>query len=101
MCIPCFRYAIYLVDINHDGLWETRGTLVYYTDLVCEMIILIIDIIHHIHMVVSIWLPTCMPLPACQLQYFASRFGLDNIKFEFPDSIKNFLFCHEISLLEN
>lgn len=47
------RYTIYLVDINHDGLWETRGSLSYYTDLVCELLVLVIDLLHYIHMVVS------------------------------------------------
>ena len=53
--LSIFRYTIYLVDINHDGLWETRGSLSYYTDLVCELLVLVIDLLHYMHMVVSMF----------------------------------------------
>lgn len=46
------RYSIYLWDITHEGLWERRGRYVYMTELVFELSELIIDMVHHIHMLV-------------------------------------------------
>ncbi|CAL4076537.1 unnamed protein product, partial [Meganyctiphanes norvegica] len=46
------RYSIYLWDITHEGLWEKRGRYVYMTELVFELSELIIDMVHHIHMLV-------------------------------------------------
>lgn len=44
------RYIIHLWDINHEGVWENRGTYVYYTELIFELVALIVDFCHHIHM---------------------------------------------------
>lgn len=46
------RYSIYLWDISHEGLWEKRGRYVYMTELVFELSELVIDMVHHIHMLV-------------------------------------------------
>ncbi|XP_037776348.1 E3 ubiquitin-protein ligase AMFR-like [Penaeus monodon] len=46
------RYSIYLWDITHEGLWEKRGRYVYMTELVFELSELVIDMVHHIHMLV-------------------------------------------------
>lgn len=46
------RYCIYLWDITHEGLWEKRGRYVYMTELVFELSELVIDMVHHIHMLV-------------------------------------------------
>lgn len=46
------RYSIYLWDISHEGLWEKRGRYVYITELVFELSELVIDMVHHIHMLV-------------------------------------------------
>ncbi|KAK8722279.1 hypothetical protein OTU49_012348 [Cherax quadricarinatus] len=46
------RYCIYLWDITHEGLWEERGRYVYITELVYELSELVIDMVHHIHMLV-------------------------------------------------
>ncbi|XP_045133403.1 E3 ubiquitin-protein ligase AMFR-like isoform X2 [Portunus trituberculatus] len=46
------RYCIYLWDVTHEGLWEKRGRYVYFTELVFELSELVIDMVHHIHMLV-------------------------------------------------
>ncbi|XP_042206333.1 E3 ubiquitin-protein ligase AMFR-like isoform X2 [Homarus americanus] len=46
------RYSIYLWDITHEGLWEKRGRCVYMTELIFELSELVIDMVHHIHMLV-------------------------------------------------
>ncbi|KAI5226073.1 E3 Ubiquitin-Protein Ligase Amfr [Manis pentadactyla] len=44
------RYVIHLWDLNHEGTWEGKGTYDYYTDFVMELILLSLDLMHHIHM---------------------------------------------------
>lgn len=44
---------IHLWDLNHEGTWEGKGTYVYYTDFVMELTLLSLDLMHHIHMLVS------------------------------------------------
>ncbi|GAB6030480.1 hypothetical protein CHUAL_007344 [Chamberlinius hualienensis] len=44
------RYFIHLWDVNHEGVWENRGTYAYYAELIFEMTTLFIDFGHHIHM---------------------------------------------------
>ncbi|XP_067927923.1 E3 ubiquitin-protein ligase AMFR-like isoform X2 [Watersipora subatra] len=46
------KYIIYLVDLNHEGLWETRGVITYYTELICEIAALAIELLHYLHMVI-------------------------------------------------
>lgn len=47
------RYSIHLWDLNHEGTWESKGTYVYYTDFIMELTLLCLDLMHHIHMLVS------------------------------------------------
>lgn len=58
------RYTIFLYDIRHGGInnesisWDKRGSASYYIELVFEMAALLIDLMHHLHMVSwSTWLP--------------------------------------------
>ncbi|CAG02341.1 unnamed protein product, partial [Tetraodon nigroviridis] len=63
------RYSIHLWDLKHPGTWENKGTYVYYTDFVMELAMLFLDLVHHIHMLVScletsgspwqVWLSSC------------------------------------------
>lgn len=55
-----FRYTIYLVDMNHEGLWETRGTLSYYADLISDLLLLSVELIHYVHMLVSDVIIACL-----------------------------------------
>lgn len=51
------RYTIFLYDMRHGGLnnesisWDKRGSASYYIELVFEMAALLIDLLHHLHMV--------------------------------------------------
>ena len=57
-CNFCFRYSIHLYDIQHTELWERKATLVYHVDLVMELLSLMVNFVHHLHMLFSgnIWL---------------------------------------------
>ncbi|XP_071959646.1 E3 ubiquitin-protein ligase AMFR-like [Antedon mediterranea] len=44
------KYGIHLYDLHHDGLWEERGSLTYYTNLILDTTVLIVDFLHHLHM---------------------------------------------------
>ncbi|EDV26081.1 uncharacterized protein TRIADDRAFT_24155, partial [Trichoplax adhaerens] len=46
------RYGIHLWDIGHEGVWENRGTYLYYTELVIELAAIFIDFFHHLHMLI-------------------------------------------------
>lgn len=48
-----YRYSIHLWDLNHEGTWESKGTYIYYTDFIMELTLLCLDLMHHIHMLVS------------------------------------------------
>jgi hypothetical protein len=48
------RYIIYLWDLYHtSGQWDNKGTVSYYVDFIFEMFIILIDLLHYIHMLVS------------------------------------------------
>ncbi|XP_009871430.1 PREDICTED: LOW QUALITY PROTEIN: E3 ubiquitin-protein ligase AMFR-like [Apaloderma vittatum] len=65
------RYVIHLWDLNHEGTWEGKGTYVYYTDFVMELILLSLDLMHHIHMLLfgNIWLSMASLVIFMQLRY--------------------------------
>jgi autocrine motility factor receptor len=44
------RYSIHLWDLNHDGVWENRSILIYYTEFVFEMVALVVDFFNYLHM---------------------------------------------------
>ena len=47
------RYSIHLWDVNQEGSWDNKSSYVYYTDLLMELLLLGLDLLHHIHMLVS------------------------------------------------
>lgn len=65
------RYSIHLWDLNHEGTWENKGSHIYYTDFVMEMIMLSLDLMHHIHMLLfgNIWLSMASLVIFMQLRY--------------------------------
>uniref|UniRef100_A0A8D0B1L6 E3 ubiquitin-protein ligase AMFR n=1 Tax=Salvator merianae TaxID=96440 RepID=A0A8D0B1L6_SALMN len=65
------RYVIHLWDLNHEGTWESKGTYVYYTDFIMELMLLSLDLIHHIHMLLfgNIWLSMASLVIFMQLRY--------------------------------
>lgn len=52
-CYCSCRYSIHLWDVNQEGSWENKSSYVYYTDLLMELLLLGLDLLHHIHMLVS------------------------------------------------
>ncbi|PIK38366.1 putative E3 ubiquitin-protein ligase AMFR [Apostichopus japonicus] len=44
------KYGIHLYDLRYEGVWERRGMIVYYTELLMELLVLGVDLLHHIHM---------------------------------------------------
>ncbi|XP_062465252.1 E3 ubiquitin-protein ligase AMFR isoform X2 [Pezoporus occidentalis] len=65
------RYVIHLWDLSHEGMWEGKGTYVYYTDFVMELTLLSLDLMHHIHMLLfgNIWLSMASLVIFMQLRY--------------------------------
>ncbi|PSN50961.1 hypothetical protein C0J52_07636 [Blattella germanica] len=58
------RYALHLYDMRHGGssggrVWEKRGPVAYYTELIFELTALLIDLVHHLHML--LWSLYLMP----------------------------------------
>lgn len=51
------RYGLHLYDLRQGEeavsggvIWEKRGPVAYYTELVFELSVLILDFMHHVHM---------------------------------------------------
>ncbi|XP_071785382.1 E3 ubiquitin-protein ligase AMFR-like [Asterias amurensis] len=44
------RYGIHFYDLHYEGVWEKRGTIMYYSDLIMELSALCVDFVHHFHM---------------------------------------------------
>lgn len=46
------RYALHVYDVRGGGgrVWEKRGALSYYTELIFELGALLIELLHHVHM---------------------------------------------------
>ncbi|KAM4639898.1 E3 ubiquitin-protein ligase AMFR isoform 4-T4 [Amazona ochrocephala] len=65
------RYVIHLWDLSHEGMWEGKGTYVYYTDFIMELTLLSLDLMHHIHMLLfgNIWLSMASLVIFMQLRY--------------------------------
>uniref|UniRef100_A0A914W2U4 Autocrine motility factor receptor n=2 Tax=Plectus sambesii TaxID=2011161 RepID=A0A914W2U4_9BILA len=47
-----FRYAAYLYDLKNESAWEQRNSIIYYAEFAFEVSVAIIDLFHHIHMLV-------------------------------------------------
>uniref|UniRef100_A0A4W6EGM6 Autocrine motility factor receptor a n=1 Tax=Lates calcarifer TaxID=8187 RepID=A0A4W6EGM6_LATCA len=66
-----FRYSIHLWDVNQEGSWENKSSYVYYTDLLMELLLLGLDLLHHIHMLIfsNIWLSMASLVIFMQLRF--------------------------------
>ncbi|GFW28107.1 e3 ubiquitin-protein ligase AMFR [Trichonephila clavipes] len=66
------RYIIYLYDITYEGVWENRGVFTYYCELACELSSLVIDFLHHVHMLLwrNIFLSVASLIICMQLRCF-------------------------------
>lgn len=76
------RYALHLYDMRHESnssintseenkVWEKRGPISYYTELGFELTALIIDLVHHLHMLLwsNIFLSMASLVICMQLRY--------------------------------
>ena len=64
------RYGIHFYDLHYEGVWEKRGTIMYYSDLIMELSALCVDFVHHFHMLVSIGLLIIIILTRCYVALF-------------------------------
>ncbi|KAM3870213.1 E3 ubiquitin-protein ligase AMFR [Diretmus argenteus] len=70
-----FRYSIHLWDLNQEGGWENKASYVYYTDLIMELVLLGLDLLHHIHMLFfsNIWLSMASLVIFMQLRFLVQE----------------------------
>lgn len=70
------RYGIHLWDLHHEGVWESRGIFIYYSELIFEMATLCIDFSHHLHMLCwgNIFLSMASLVICMQLRYLFHEF---------------------------
>uniref|UniRef100_A0A3B4YBW0 Autocrine motility factor receptor a n=1 Tax=Seriola lalandi dorsalis TaxID=1841481 RepID=A0A3B4YBW0_SERLL len=70
-----FRYSIHLWDVNQVGSWENKSSYVYYTDLLMELLLLGLDLLHHIHMLLfsNIWLSMASLVIFMQLRFLVQE----------------------------
>ncbi|XP_044048254.1 E3 ubiquitin-protein ligase AMFR-like [Siniperca chuatsi] len=70
-----FRYSIHLWDVNQEGSWDNKSSYVYYTDLLMELLLLGLDLLHHIHMLVfsNIWLSMASLVIFMQLRFLVQE----------------------------
>ncbi|GIY74208.1 e3 ubiquitin-protein ligase AMFR [Caerostris extrusa] len=66
------RYIIHLYDVTHEGVWEKRGIFNYYCEFVCELSSLLVDFLHHLHMLLwrNIFLSVASLVICMQLRCF-------------------------------
>ncbi|XP_071316650.1 E3 ubiquitin-protein ligase AMFR-like [Trachinotus anak] len=70
-----FRYSIHLWDVNQEGSWENKSSYIYYTDLLMELLLLGLDLLHHIHMLLfsNIWLSMASLVIFMQLRFLVQE----------------------------
>lgn len=73
------RYGMFLYDMRNGGIsneaisWDKRGPVAYYIELVFEVAALIIDLLHHLHMLLwsNIFLSMASLVIIMQLRYLS------------------------------
>ncbi|XP_040893492.1 autocrine motility factor receptor a [Toxotes jaculatrix] len=70
-----FRYSIHLWDMNQEGSWENKSSYIYYTDLLMVLLLLGLDLLHHIHMLLfsNIWLSMASLVIFMQLRFLVQE----------------------------
>lgn len=70
------RYAFHLYDMRQgenssSPVWEKRGPLAYYAELIFELAVLLLDFVHHLHMLLwsNIFLSMASLVICMQLRY--------------------------------
>ncbi|CAL1289605.1 unnamed protein product [Larinioides sclopetarius] len=69
------RYVIHLYDITHEGVWEKRSAFTYYCELICQISSLVVDILHHLHMLLwrNLFISVASLVICVQLRYFINE----------------------------
>lgn len=97
------RYAIYLREVNHNGVWERRASYVYYTELLFEITALTIDFLHHLHMLIwgNIFLSMASLVIAMQLRclFYEIRHRIKKYK-NYLRIVKHMEFNYPMATLE-
>ncbi|XP_037622255.1 E3 ubiquitin-protein ligase AMFR-like [Sebastes umbrosus] len=70
-----FRYSLHPWDVNQEGSRENKSSYVYYTDLLMELLLLGLDLLHHIHMLFfsNIWLSMASLVIVMQLRFLVQE----------------------------
>ncbi|XP_033491985.2 E3 ubiquitin-protein ligase AMFR-like [Epinephelus lanceolatus] len=70
-----FRYSLHPWDVNQDSSRENKSSYVYYTDLLMELLLLGLDLLHHIHMLLfsNIWLSMASLVIFMQLRFLVQE----------------------------
>ncbi|XP_071391045.1 E3 ubiquitin-protein ligase AMFR-like [Centroberyx affinis] len=70
-----FRYSLHLWDLQQPGGWEQKASCVYYTDLLMELVLLGLDLLHHTHMLLfsNIWLSMASLVIFMQLRFLVQE----------------------------
>uniref|UniRef100_A0A336L323 CSON003550 protein n=1 Tax=Culicoides sonorensis TaxID=179676 RepID=A0A336L323_CULSO len=75
------RYGIFLYDMRQGGInnesssWDKRGPISYYIELSFEIGVLVIDLLHHLHMLIwsNIFLSMASLVIVMQLRYLTNE----------------------------
>ncbi|KAL0279648.1 UNVERIFIED_CONTAM: hypothetical protein PYX00_001155 [Menopon gallinae] len=74
------RYAFHLYDLkqghgNANNSWEKRGSIAYYTELIFDLTVLLLDFVRHIHMILwsNIFVSMASLVIFMQLKYLFSE----------------------------
>lgn len=46
------KYLIHLYDASQPGTWDRRTSFVYFTDFVCESLVIVATLFHYVHILV-------------------------------------------------
>ncbi|CAG8438160.1 8884_t:CDS:2 [Diversispora eburnea] len=63
------KYVIHLRDLSRQGVWESRGLLLYYTEFVTDTLILIATLGHYLHIMIIAYRNYRKAISNMQTQY--------------------------------
>ncbi|XP_022082376.1 E3 ubiquitin-protein ligase AMFR-like [Acanthaster planci] len=102
------RYWIHFYDLRHEGVWERRGSIMYYSDLVIELLALSVDFVHHFHMLLwgNVFLSMASLVICMELRYLYNEIQRRvkrhrNYRRVVQNMQANFPLATEAELLEN
>eukprot|EP01134_Creolimax_fragrantissima_P000716 CFRG0716T1 len=45
------KYSIHLYDLRHEGVWESRSSLIYHTEIITDLLVHIATLLHYMHVI--------------------------------------------------